>query len=70
VFTALAIGSAYLEVCFYSRTLLAYIGTALAITLFLGAYLLKWYSVGMGELFAASPIAVFILWNIKKIDNN
>ena len=69
VFTALAIGSAYVEMGFYSRTLLSYIGIGLGAALFFIAYLLKLYTVGLGELFATIPIAIFTIYNIKKISN-
>lgn len=69
IFTALAIATAYIEICFYSRSLLAYIGSAAGVIAFLLAYFLNIYTVGMGELLTSIPIAFFSLWYIKKISN-
>lgn len=69
VFTGLAIGSAYLEMGFYSRSLLSYVGIGLGVSLFCIAYFLGVYTVGMGELLAATPIAMFNLWYLKRVRN-
>ena len=69
IFTGLAIASAYVEIAFYSRSLLSFVGIGLGASLFAIAYFFQVYTVGLGELLAAIPIAFFMLWNIKKVSN-
>lgn len=67
VFTGLAILTAYSEIIFYNKNKFSYIGSAVGIVGFLLAFILNFYSVGLGELIAALVISFNIIFHLNKI---
>ena len=66
-FTFLAIGSAYLQFMFHERTLRTYILSAVGCVGFAVGFFTNIYTIGVGEMFAAIPIAYFIYDDINFI---
>lgn len=63
IFTASAIGSAYLGLVTARPhgKLAAWVSFAVGVGGFLGAFIFHLYSIGMGELIAAIPISIYVL---------
>jgi len=70
IFTPAAIITALLDVVFYNKTKLAYLGAGVAVVGFLLAYVHEVYSIGLGELIVAFIIAFNIWWHRRKIKQN
>jgi len=70
ILTASAIITALLEIVFYNKTKLAYLGAGVAVVGFLLAYVHEVYSIGLGELIVALIIAFNIWWHRRKIKQN
>jgi len=69
-FTFVAIVSAFSEIIFYNKNLFSYIASALGFLGFVLAFTTGIYSIGLGELIAASVIAGNILYHRNKIESD
>ena len=67
IFTGLAILTAILEIIFYNKNKLAYLGAFFAVVGFVLAYFFNLYTIGLGELIVALIIAFNIWWHRLKI---
>lgn len=72
LFTGLAIVSVYLEMLFYHKKGVAFWSSVIGVVAgsfgFSGGFVFRWYSVALGEVFAAIPAIAHILTTNKKND--
>ena len=66
-FTFLAIGSAYLQFIYYNKNISTYIYSGIGVLGFVIGFFTDLYTIGVGEMFAAIPIAYFIFNDINSI---